>query len=122
MGWAAQSSPLRRRLLLRQVLHDAEHGFVVLALFVISSAITPLIERMSGLTIEYAGGDALTQALLTPVYLGALVLALARDQGRQVLLVAMRHPWSIALCVLALLSAAWSDVPPLAARRGLALC
>jgi exopolysaccharide production protein ExoQ len=122
LGWEARPGQPERLVLLRRGLDNAEHAFVVLSLFVLSSAVTPLLERLSGLTMEYAGGDALTQALLTPVYLGALALAFARDRARQTLIAAARHPWSVALCFLAVLSASWSDAPMLTARRGLALC
>ncbi len=122
VGWETRPGQPERWVRLRRMLDDAEHAFVVLSLFVLSSAVTPLLERLSGLTMEYAGGDALTQALLTPVYLGALVLAFAPGRARQTLLAVARHPWSVALCFLAVLSAPWSEAPPLAARRGLALC
>jgi exopolysaccharide production protein ExoQ len=107
-----------RTAMLRSMFRKMEYGYAVLALLVLSSAVVPLIHG-AGLTAASSDGDPITRALLAPIYLVAAAMLLLHARGST--RAAARHPWSLALPALAVLSFLWSDLPQLTLRRGGAL-
>lgn len=97
----------------------AEAAFVVIALFLFSGALVPLLLReLSGVSLSGGTGNPVLRMTYGAVHLGTLLLVMVR--WRAVVAAAARHRWTIALIALALLSVLWSTDPGLTLRRSFA--
>ena len=112
----------RRRVveqLVAGIGRTAEEGFVLVALFVFSHSLLPLLVLGGETEVDLSQGDPTLRRVFSAVH--ALVLLVCAVRWREWWGVARREGWSLALLGLALLSVAWSEVPDLTLRRGLAL-
>ena len=128
-NWGAQGiagiRPARHRSLARvatiqRLLRSGECLFAVIALLVLSGAVSPLLHQLLGVSMGAGGGSSLTRALLAPIYLIAGAVALLHF--RTTIDAALRFPWAIVLPIFALLSTYWSISPEFTVRRSLGWC
>lgn len=97
----------------------AETGFVVVALFIFSNALVPLLLEVGGLRSDPREGSPVLRGIFASIHAVALLLAIAR--WRSILRAAWTHVPTVLLVVFALASVIWSDAPDVTLRRGAAL-
>jgi exopolysaccharide production protein ExoQ len=95
-----------------------EAVFCVAGIFLLSGAVFPLMLRVQGVALT-SDSIPLLRNIGLAVYLGSMLLAAVR--WRSVAIVARRHPLTLALVLLAVVSTAWSVDPATTLRRSFAL-
>ena len=97
-----------------------ERAIAVIALFLSTGALLPLIRQQSVSDAGIAAGDPLQQAIWSGVYGIVAVLLLARHL-RRALFVCTRQAGLLILILLPFLSITWSDAPGVTARKAVAV-
>lgn len=126
---AAPPAPVRRpvpprRAAMQELARDtflrAETLFVVLALFLFSQALVPLLLESPGSTPGGEGYESnmTLRLMFASLHAGSLFLLLVH--GRAAAAAVARHWPAVALVALALLSTAWSGAPDITLRRSFA--
>lgn len=119
---AARLRPPRQVALERVVsvlFHKAEAAFAVVALFLFSGALVPLLVReLNGASLSSGEGNPVLRLTYASVH--AVTLLLVTVRWRSMLVAAARHKPTIALIALALASVAWSTEPGLTLHRSVA--
>ena len=98
----------------------AEQGFAVLALFLFTGALLPLLLKESGASVDdLSAGNPVLRLVYTSVH--GVTLSLLAWRWRDSARAALRHWPTLALVALAVASVAWSDAPDVTLRRSFAL-
>lgn len=97
----------------------AETVFVIVALFVFSNALIPLVLEAGGATSDPRHGNPVLRSIFMAIQAVGLLFAL--PHWRSVLKAALAHGPTVLLVTVALASAMWSDAPDITIRRGSAL-
>lgn len=110
----------RMRRAARALGEGAERGFAVLALFLFTGALLPLLLRESGASVDdLAAGNPVLRATYSSVH--AVTLLLLAWRAREAARAALRHGMTLALVAMAVASVAWSAAPEITLRRSFAL-
>ena len=96
-----------------------ERGFTVLAIFLFSGALVPLLRTPSGAGVQIAEGDPVLWIMWLGLYGITSLLILAR--WRRFVYVATRDKLLLLLVGIAVLSVLWSFAPQITLRREVAL-
>ncbi|MBA4157286.1 MAG: O-antigen ligase family protein, partial [Gemmatimonadetes bacterium] len=117
---SGESRHERMRAMLGRLLRAAEALFVVLAVFLFSHALVPLLLRKSGhVTSDLQEGNALMRNIFLSLQVLAVVFGMMR--WREFMRALLAHRLTLALVALALASVLWSQAPDLTLRRSIAL-
>src|SRR5437899_1681009 len=100
-------------------LQQVETGFALVALFLGTEAIVPLLRSEAGYERDPVAGDPVMQAIWTVLYVVTLLLCGLR--WRTTLRIALRNPALLCLIGLAVVSAIWSAAPVVTLRRDFVL-
>lgn len=118
----ARAVPPRRRAIQRVAAAlgaRAEVAFTLVALFVYSQAVLPLLLEGGSSDVDLLGGHPVLRRVTVAVNGVVVLLCVAR--WRSWVRAVAAEGWVLALVGLALASTLWSDLPDLTLRRGLVL-
>lgn len=104
---------------LARTFRIGEASFAVVGLFLLSSALVPLMLERTGVDIDSFRGNAVLRNMFMAIHAGTFLMIAVR--WRSVRVVLRRSPAMVALILLAIASVAWSADAALSGRRALAL-